>query len=111
MVEKNIEIYLEPEEDILKNSNEIMRESESMEKESYIVYYTPGEKEKLVTEIIKIGCVIRGQIDINCSLVVLMTKSQVYAIKKLGCIERVKVNSSSDGTYENIAFKMADLLK
>lgn len=101
-VEENL--YLAPEEKI-ENAKEIAELSLEMEKNSYIIKYTPTEGENIISELEKIGCFDFKQLNFANCVAVLISNSQLKAIKTLDCVEAVErdyeykilVNSVEEG--------------
>lgn len=101
-VEENL--YLAPEEKI-ENAKEIAELSLEMEKNSYIIKYTPTEGENIISELEKIGCFDFKQLNFANCVAVLISNSQLKAIKTLDCVETVErdydykilVNSVEEG--------------
>lgn len=85
------EIYLEPEEEKIKNAAEIAAVSESMEKFIFTVFYTLSDKEVILLELKRIGAVIVNHTDKDCAVTVKMSMEQLAAIKTLECVERVEM--------------------
>ena len=85
------EIYLEPEEEKIKNAAEIATESESMEKFIFTVFYTLSDKEVILSELKRIGAVIVNHTDEDSAVIVKMSMAQLAAIKTLECVERVEM--------------------
>lgn len=101
-VEENL--YLAPEEKN-ENAKEIAELSLEMEKNSYIIKYTPTEGENIISELEKIGCFDFKQLNFANCVAVLISNSQLKAIKTLDCVETVErdydykilVNSVEEG--------------
>ena len=85
------EIYLEPEEEKIKNAAEIAAVSESMEKFIFTVFYALSDKEIILSELKRIGAVIVNHTDKDSAVTVKMSMAQLAAIKTLECVERVEM--------------------
>ena len=85
------EIYLEPEEEKIKNAAEIAAVSESMEKFIFTVFYALSDKEIILSELKRIGAVIVNHTDKDSAVTVKMSMEQLAAIKTLECVERVEM--------------------
>ena len=88
------EIYLEPEEEKIKNAAEIAAVSESMEKFIFTVFYALSDKEIILSELKRIGAVIVNHTDEDSAVTVKMSMEQLAAIKTLECVERVEMTES-----------------
>ena len=85
------EIYLEPEEEKIKNAAEIAAVSESMEKFIFTVFYALSDKEIILSELKRIGAAIVNHTDKDSAVTVKMSMEQLAAIKTLECVERVEM--------------------
>ena len=92
MTEKTMgEIYLEPEEEIIKNAKEIAVESQTAEKYIFCISYEATEKSVVLSEIKRLECEILEQSDTKTCVTVKASMAQLAAIKSLNCIEKVEM--------------------
>ncbi len=105
MTEKTMgEIYLEPEEEIIKNAKEIAVESQTAEKYIFCISYEATEKSVVLSEIKRLECEILEQSDTKMRVTVKASMAQLAAIKSLNCIEKVEMaDDYSATTTENVS--------
>lgn len=105
MTEKTMgEIYLEPEEEIIKNAKEIAVESQTAEKYIFCISYEATEKTVVLSEIKRLECEILEQSDTKMRVTVKASMAQLAAIKSLNCIEKVEMaDDYSATTTENVS--------
>lgn len=98
------EIYLEPEEEIIKNAKEIAMESKTAEKNIFCISYEATEKSVVLSEIKRLECEILEQSDTKTCVMVKASMAQLAAIKSLNCIEKVEMaDDYSATTTENVS--------
>ena len=85
------EIYLAPEEEIIKNAKEIAVESQTAEKYIFCISYEATEKSVVLSEIKRLECEILEQSDTKTCVTVKASMAQLAAIKSLNCIEKVEM--------------------
>lgn len=84
------ELYLSDDFDKIKYAEEISKKSIGKEKRSFVIFFIPVEKENVLLDIQRLGCIIEKQSnDSNC-VTALMNSEQLAEIKKLASIERVE---------------------
>ena len=105
MTEKTMgEIYLEPEEEIIKNAKEIAVESQTAEKYIFCISYEATEKSFVLSEIKRLECELLEQSDTKTCVTVKASMAQLAAIKSLNCIEKVEMaDDYSATTTENVS--------
>lgn len=105
MTEKTMgEIYLEPEEEIIKNAKEIAVESQTAENYIFCISYEATEKSVVLSEIKRLECEILEQSDTKTCVTVKASMAQLAAIKSLNCIEKVEMaDDYSATTTENVS--------
>lgn len=91
------EIYLEPEEEVIKNAKEIVEKSKNAEKYVCCILYEAAEKSAVLSEIKKLECTILEQSDAKSCVTVRVSKAQLAAIKSLNCIEKVEMADENIG--------------
>ncbi len=108
MTEKTMgEIYLEPEEEIIKNAKEIAVESQTAEKYIFCISYEATEKSVVLSEIKRLECEILEQSDTKTCVTVKASMAQLAAIKSLNCIEKVEMADEYFATTtENVSETM-----
>lgn len=83
-------LYLADDFEKIKYAEEISKKSIGKEKKSFVIFFIPVEKENVLLDIQRLGCIIEKQSnDSNC-VTALMTSEQLVAIKKLDSIERIE---------------------
>ena len=98
------EIYLESEEEIIKNAKEIAVESQTAEKYIFCISYEATEKSFVLSEIKRLECEILEQSDTKTCVTVKASMAQLAAIKSLNCIEKVEMaDDYSATTTENVS--------
>ena len=98
------EIYLEPEEEIIKNAKEIAEESQTADKYIFCISYEATEKSVVLSEIKNLECEILEQSDTKTCVTVKASMAQLAAIKSLTCIEKVEMaDDYSATTTENVS--------
>lgn len=98
------EIYLEPEEEIIKNAKEIAVESQTAEKYIFCISYEATEKSFVLSEIKRLECELLEQSDTKTCVTVKASMAQLAAIKSLNCIEKVEMaDDYSATTTENVS--------
>lgn len=101
------EIYLEPEEEIIKNAKEIAEESQTAEKYIFYISYEATEKSVVLSEIKRLECEILEQSDTKTYVTVKASMAQLAAIKSLNCIEKVEMaDEYSSAPTENVTETM-----
>ena len=101
------EIYLEPEEEMIKNAKDIAEASKSAEKYVFRIIYEASEKSLVLSEMKRMDCEILNQSDSKRCVIVKISMSQLAAIKTLNCIERVEVveDEAMVGNVETLVLK------
>ena len=101
------EIYLEPEEETIKNAKEIAVESKTAEKYIFCISYEATEKSVVLSEIKRLECEILEQSDTKTCVTVKASLAQLAAIKSLNCIVKVEMaDEYSAAPTENVAKTM-----
>ena len=84
------EIYLAPENEKNKNVEEIVQLSLEAKKYPFIIEYTPGLKESVLSELERIGCSVERNMDFANCVAVPMSMIQLEAIKAMEEVELVE---------------------
>ena len=104
------EIYLEPQEQIITNAEEIAQASENTEKYVFCITYEAAEKAVVLSEIKRLECEILAQSDAKSIVTVRASMSQLAAIKALNCIEKVEIveENQAVNNFETYSLKKTD---
>ncbi len=101
------DLYLQPEEEIIKNAKDIAEASKSAEKYVFRIIYEASEKSLVLSEMKRMDCEILNQSDSKSCVIVKISMTQLAAIKTLNCIERVEVvdDEATAGNVEILVLK------
>lgn len=88
------EIYLEPEEKIIKNAKDIADASKSAEKYIFRIIYEADEKSVILSEIKRLECEILGHSDTKSCVTIRASMEQLAAIKSLDCGIKVETEDA-----------------
>ena len=85
------DIYLEPEEEIIKNAKNIAEASKSAEKYIFRIVYEADEKSVILSEIKRLECETLEHSDAKSCVTIKANMDQLTAIKSLDCVNKVEM--------------------
>lgn len=88
------DIYLEPEEEIIKNAKDIAEASKSAEKYIFRILYEADEKSVVLSEVKRLECEILEHSDAKSFVTIRASMEQLAAIKSLNCVIRVETEDA-----------------
>lgn len=88
------EIYLEPEEEIIKNAKDIAEASKCAEKYIFRILYEADEKSLILSEVKRLDCEILEHSDAKSFVTIRASMEQLAAIKSLNCVIRVETEDA-----------------